>query len=232
MDLKKFIFCAVDFKEVVKAKFLINKIKNHIGGIKIGLEFFVHNGPRAVEQLKKFNLPIFLDLKLHDIPNTVFEATKSVLELEPDFLSVHISGGAKMIEKISNIKCKTKIIGITMLTSLGSQDLLELGIKFNPDKYVNNLSKMAVEHGLDGIVCSPKELETVSSILPKKFIIITPGIRLKNNVKNDDQKRILSPGEAILKGSKYLVIGRPITKARNPIKVIKNIENDILKFIK
>ena len=229
MDLNKFIFCAIDFKNVYQAEGLIEKIKNHIGGIKVGLEFFVKNGPQAILRLKKFNLPIFLDLKFHDIPNTVFEATKSALELEPDFLSVHINGGTQMIKKISDIKSKTKIIGITMLTSLESKDLLEFGIKLTSDEYVENLSKIAVEHGLDGIVCSPKELAKISPNLPKDFIIITPGIRLINNIKNDDQKRTLSPGEAILKGAKYIVIGRPITQVSNPIEVIKDIKDDILK---
>lgn len=226
MELKKYIYCAIDFKALTDAEQLISKIKNHIGGIKIGLEFFLSNGPEGVIALKKYNLPIFLDLKFHDIPNTVYQAILSSLSLEPDLLSVHISGGREMLKKITSIKDKkTKILGITMLTSLNELDLEIFGIKNSPQEYVNNLARIAFENKLDGIVCSPNEVKQLKNIFPKNFLFVTPGIRLKNI--NDDQKRTLSPGEAVKYGSNILIIGRPITKSNNPVNTIKEIINDI-----
>ena len=128
MNTKRFIFCALDFTDLKKTLDFTEIIKNNVGGIKLGLEFFSKNGPQGVEKMKKFGLPIFLDLKLHDIPNTVKQSLKNVLSLEPDFLTVHLSGGYRMIEALQDIKKQTKIIGVSLLTSLDNEDLKNMGI--------------------------------------------------------------------------------------------------------
>ncbi len=229
MSFKNKIFCALDFSDIDQTIQFTNKIKNYIGGIKIGLEFFCKNGPGGVERLKEFELPIFLDLKLHDIPNTVTKAFKNLISLSPDYLTVHLNGGKRMIEELIQYKKKTKLIGISMLTSLDQNDLKESGIMCDEISYIEKLTKIGVSSGIDGVVSSPKEVK----LLRKKFeklILVTPGIRLSNDNKND-QKRISTPGMAIKNGSSLLVIGRTITESINPIstieKIIQNIENEI-----
>ena len=225
MTTKKFIFCALDFTDLEKTLEFTEIIKNNVGGIKLGLEFFSKNGPQGVEKMKKFGLPIFLDLKLHDIPNTVKQSLKNVLSLEPDFLTVHLSGGYKMIEVLQDIKKQTKIIGVSLLTSLNNEDLKNMGINLESSEFVENLVKIGVNAGVDGIVSSAQEVES----LKKKFnnlIFVTPGIRLSSD-KMDDQKRIKSPRSAIASGSDLLVIGRPITESKNPVSSINEIINNI-----
>ena len=227
MKYKKYIYCAIDFKKISEAKNMLSKIKNHIGGIKLGLEFFIANGLKGIKLIKKYNLPIFLDLKLHDIPITVFKSLEAALDVEPEYISVHITGGSKMIELITKKKRYTKLIGITMLTSLEQDDIKSFGIKVSPKNYVKKLAAIAYKNGLDGIVSSPKELKYLRQTYSKKFIIITPGIRLNDDINEDDQKRIQSPGEAVFNGSNILIIGRPITKAKDPIKSLELIDKDI-----
>ena len=225
MNTKRFIFCALDFTDLRKTLDFTEIIKNNVGGIKLGLEFFSENGPQGVEKIKKFGLPIFLDLKLHDIPNTVKQSLKNVLNLEPDYLTVHLSGGYKMIEILQDIKKQTKIIGVSLLTSLDNEDLKNMGINLDSSEFVERLVKIGVNAGIDGIVSSAQEVES----LKKKFnelIFVTPGIRLSSG-KTDDQKRIESPRSAIASGSDLLVIGRPITESKNPISSINEIINNI-----
>ncbi len=231
MNTNKFLYCAIDFKDIKIAEVMIKKIAEHIGGLKLGLEFFISNGVDGVNYLKKFKLPIFLDLKLHDIPNTVNEAVNSALITEPDYLSIHISGGVEMMRLVSknqNLK-KTKIIGITMLTSLQKKDLTCLGIDLSPEQYVYKLVDLAYSNGLHGVVCAPNEVKDLKNLFPNKFKFITPGIRLDSN--KNDQKRVASPGEAIKNGSDILIIGRPITQAKNPIQIIKKIKENIDKVL-
>tara|TARA_Y100001935_G_scaffold136732_1_gene113135 strand:- start:11 stop:700 length:690 start_codon:yes stop_codon:yes gene_type:complete len=229
MSLKKKIFCALDFSELDQTIQFTDKIKDHIGGIKIGLEFFCKNGPAGVEKMKEFELPIFLDLKLHDIPNTVVNAFRNLESLSPDYLTVHLNGGQRMINELIKYKKKTKIIGVSMLTSLDQKDLKESGIMCDENSYVEKLVKIGVSSGIDGVVSSPREVK----LLRKKFenlILVTPGIRLPNENKND-QKRTETPAKAIKDGSSMLIIGRTITKSSDPIlsieKIIQNIENEI-----
>ena len=229
MNFKNKIFCALDFSDLEQTIQFTNKIKNHIGGIKIGLEFFCKNGPAGVERLKEFELPIFLDLKLHDIPNTVTKAFKNLISLSPDYLTVHLNGGKTMIKELIKYKKKTKLIGVSLLTSLDHKDLKESGVMCDETSYVEKLVKIGVSSGIDGVVSSPKEVK----LLRKKFeklILVTPGIRLPDDDIND-QKRTETPGMAIKNGSSLLVIGRTITKSNNPIssieKIIQNIENEI-----
>jgi len=225
MNTKRFIFCALDFTDLRKTLDFTEIIKNNVGGIKLGLEFFSENGPQGVEKIKKFGLPIFLDLKLHDIPNTVKQSLKNVLSLEPDYLTVHLSGGYKMIEILQDIKKQTKVIGVSLLTSLDNEDLKNMGVNLDSSEFVERLVKIGVNAGIDGIVSSAQEVES----LKKKFnelIFVTPGIRLSSD-KTDDQKRIESPRSAIASGSDLLVIGRPITESKNPINSINEIINNI-----
>ena len=225
MNTKRFIFCALDFTDLKKTLDFTEKIKNNVGGIKLGLEFFSKNGPQGVEKMKKFGLPLFLDLKLHDIPNTVKQSLKNVLSLEPDFLTVHLSGGYRMIEVLQDIKKQTKIIGVSLLTSLDNEDLKNMGINLKSNEFVEHLVKIGVKAGIDGIVSSALEVDN----LKKKFndlIFVTPGIRLSSD-KTDDQKRTKSPRSAIASGSDLLVIGRPITESKNPVSSINEIINNI-----
>jgi len=225
MNTKRFIFCALDFTDLKKTLDFTEIIKNNVGGIKLGLEFFSKNGPQGVEKMKKFGLPLFLDLKLHDIPNTVKQSLKNVLSLEPDFLTVHLSGGYRMIEVLQDIKKQTKIIGVSLLTSLDNEDLKNMGINLKSNEFVEHLVKIGVNAGIDGIVSSAQEIDN----LKKKFndlIFVTPGIRLSSD-KTDDQKRTKSPRSAIASGSDLLVIGRPITESKNPVSSINEIINNI-----
>ncbi len=231
MNVNKYIFCAIDFKYIEQVEKIISTIKDHIGGIKIGLEFFIFNGPKEVIRLKKFKLPIFLDLKFLDIPNTVSQAILSTEIIEPEYLSVHLSGGRKMLEEISRIKNKkTKIIGVTMLTSMDRIDLKNLSINQAPEEYVYSLVNLAIKNNLEGIVCSPQELVYLKKKSVNDLIYITPGIRLKKS--KDDQKRTLTPGEAIKNGADILIIGRPITQSKNPVQAINKIKNDIKAKLK
>ena len=225
MEKKKLIFCALDFTNLQESINFTNKIKNHIGGIKLGLEFFTKNGPDGVEKIKKIGLPIFLDLKFHDIPNTVKQSIKNVLDLSPDYITVHLSGGYQMIKELNDIKRKTKIIGVSMLTSLDDKDLKNMGVNFGKQNFINNLVKIGEKAGIDGIVCSPKEVEYLKKSY-KNLIFVTPGIRLPSENK-DDQKRVESPKFAVKAGSDILVIGRSITKSKNPLNILKKIVQNI-----
>ena len=225
MEKKKLIFCALDFTNLEESINFTNKIKNHIGGVKLGLEFFTKNGPDGVEKIKKIGLPIFLDLKFHDIPNTVKQSIKNVLDLSPDYITVHLSGGYQMIKELNDIKRKTKIIGVSMLTSLDDKDLKNMGVNFGKQNFINNLVKIGEKAGIDGIVCSPKEVEYLKKSY-KNLIFVTPGIRLPSENK-DDQKRVESPKFAVEAGSDILVIGRSITKSKNPLNTLKKIVQNI-----
>ena len=227
MKTKDYIFCALDFSELEESINFTKKIKSQIGGIKLGLEFFTKNGVKGVEKFKKLGLPIFLDLKLHDIPNTVKQSLKNVLYLSPDYITVHLSGGYKMLAELKDITKETKIIGVSMLTSLNNEDLKKMGYNIGQEKFIENLVKTGVEAGVDGVVSSPKEVKRLKKVY-KDLIFVTPGIRLPMHCK-DDQKRIESPKFAVQAGSDILVIGRPITRSVDPLnsikQIIENIEN-------
>lgn len=230
MDLKKYVYCALDFSSLEKTLNFTQEISKEIGGVKLGLEFFLKYGIEGVKKIKKFGVPIFLDLKLNDIPNTVKKAAQNVIDMNPEFLSVHISGGKNMLKELVKVKDKTKIIGVTMLTSLDRDDLKSFGINISESIFVEKLTQVGCESGVDGVVSSPLEVKQLSKKFGKKLIYITPGIRMSNNC-NNDQKRISTPGKAISDGSSLLVIGRTITSSKNPInsinKIISNIRSEI-----
>lgn len=227
MNYKDRIFCAIDFTEIEESKKFVSTISDYIGGIKIGLEFFSKNGPQGVLEIKKIGLPIFLDMKLKDIPNTVRKSAKNLIKLKPDYLSVHLSGGYRMVKEIVSIKKNTKILGVSMLTSLDNTDLKSFGYSLSSLKYVENLAKIGEKAGVDGLVSSAQEVSYLKDRLKnKKLIYVTPGIRLPKN-KLDDQKRVVSPSEAIKLGSSILIIGRSITQSSNPIGAINEIIKEI-----
>ena len=223
---KEKIFCALDFTEIKETQKFINKIRNHVGGIKIGLEFFFKNGPAGVKEIKKNGIPLFLDLKLKDIPNTVKKATENIVDLEPDFLSVHITGGLKMLKELIAVKKNIKILGVSMLTSLDKSDLESFGIKLSNDKYVEKLCSLGLKAGIDGLVSSASEVRNLKKKFKKKILFVTPGVRFKKTLMHD-QKRVVSPGQAVKAGSSILIIGREITQSKSPIDILKKISEDI-----
>ena len=230
MKFKDKIFCAIDFSDLKKSQEFIKKILNNIGGVKLGLEFFLKNGPEGVKEIKKMGLPIFLDLKLKDIPNTVKRAAENIIDLEPEYLSVHLSGGHSMIKELQSVKRNTKILGVSVLTSLDKSDLKQFGINIDILDYVQNLAHIGINAGIDGLISSALELKNLKKHIKKDIIYVTPGIRLPDEDLND-QKRILSPGDAVKAGASILIIGRSITKSNNPLetlnKISKNIEESL-----
>ena len=227
--MNKKIIVALDSNKIFKIKKLISKLKNEVYAFKIGYEFFYNFGINEYKKIQKICPNIFLDLKLHDIPNTVNNGIKAINKLKPKLTTIHISGGDQM-QKIAIKKCnkEIKILGVSILTSLDSVQTK----KYYNNKNINNLVKKfahyAKQNGMHGIVCSPKEIKIVRKHVGKKFLIVVPGIRPQGTVnKNDDQKRTYTPKKAISMGADYLVIGRPITSAKSPIKAIKEINKSI-----
>lgn len=210
------IICALDTQDLNKAISLANALRDKIGMVKLGLEFFAAHGPSGVREVAKCNVPIFLDLKLYDIPNTVARTVEAIKALDVEMLTLHISGGTKMLKEALSVVQgkKIKLIGITVLTSMINEDLSELGVARETKSQVILLAKLAKKIGLHGIVCSALEAQEVHQECGKDFKIITPGIRM--NRGHDDQKRTATPKEAINSGADYIVIGRPITKSGNP----------------
>ena len=225
------IILAVDTSSLEEAKSLALKLKDHIGGIKIGMEFFNSFGPEGIRVIQKFNIPIFLDLKLHDIPATVYKTVSTLLTLNPAIINVHASGGREMMKaasrarKDSNNK-NTKIIAVTMLTSLDDNDLKEVGFSITSNELVLSLAKLAKDSGLDGIVCSAREISTIREAIGKDFLLVVPGIRPEDN-KLNDQKRTMTPKGAISEGADLLVIGRPITQSDDQVSALMNILEQI-----
>ena len=221
--MKKKIFVALDTDKINEALNITKEIKDYIAGIKLGLEFFSKNGPEGVKAFSYFNIPIFLDLKLFDIRNTIVKTIKSLDTLQINYLSIHLMNGEdalKAAKKASlELSKPIKLLGVSILTSFSDDNLNEVGINNSINQQVNKLTKIAKKVGLDGIVCSAHEIKLVKNIA-KDIEIFVPGIRLKK--EQDDQKRIVAPIEAINNGADYLVIGRPITIG-NPLENIKEI---------
>ncbi|WP_264682732.1 MULTISPECIES: orotidine-5'-phosphate decarboxylase [unclassified Wolbachia] len=210
------IICALDTQDLNEAISWANGLRDKVGMVKLGLEFFAAHGPSGVREVAKCNVPIFLDLKLYDIPNTVARTVEAIKALDVEMLTLHISGGTKMLKEALSIVQgkKIKLIGVTVLTSMGNEDLSELGVAREAKSQVILLAKLAKKIGLHGVVCSALEAQEVRQECGKDFKIITPGIRM--NRGHDDQKRTATPKEAINSGADYIVIGRPITKSGDP----------------
>lgn len=214
MSAKAPIFLAIDTPVLDVAKAWIVATQDYLSGYKLGLEFFLAFGSQGVKEIKEItDADIFLDLKLHDIPNTVAGATRQAALLQPRFLTVHASGGHAMVEAAVNEGPNIDIAAVTVLTSLGSDDLGEIGFKFSPLESAVILAKLAKLAGARAIVCSPLEIAAVRQAVGPEISIITPGVRPVIEKVSDDQQRTMDPKTAIESGANYLVIGRPITNA-------------------
>ena len=229
--INKRIIVAIDLNNLNKAISLVKILKNEVFAFKIGYEFFYNFGIEGYKKIYKICPKIFLDLKIHDIPNTVEKGLKAILKLKPIFTTIHLSGGDEMQKaSILNQNKKTKILGVTILTSLNNNQTLKYYKERNISILVRKFAKNAKYNKLNGLVCSPLEIEIVRKEVGNKMILVVPGIRPnKKNLKNkDDQKRVLSPKKAIKLGADYLVIGRPIVESKNPLETIKKINQSIL----
>jgi len=217
------IFVALDTPLLDDAIAIAKSVKGHVGGLKLGLEFFCANGHHGVHEIQKIGLPIFLDLKLHDIPNTVAKAMQAINVLEPAVVTIHASGGRAMMEDAkAAASSHTKVVGVTLLTSLDERDMGTIGYKGNPHDQVERLANLAAEAGLDGIVCSGNEVSGAHKIWKDGYFVV-PGLRSANG-KAGDQKRTVTPRAARDDGASILVIGRPITAAEDPNAAARAIE--------
>jgi orotidine-5'-phosphate decarboxylase len=215
------IFVAIDTPDVHRAAALARDVRGIAGGVKLGLEFFCANGHAGVLRMAERELPIFLDLKLHDIPNTVAKAVEALAPLEPAILTVHAAGGREMLRAAkAAAPPSTKIVAVTVLTSLDEPDLHSIGVEGSPAEQVTRLARLAHDSGVDGIVCSGAEVAHAKSEWPDGFFVV-PGLRPKPN--DDDQKRVVTPAQALADGASVLVIGRPITGAPDPGQAIRDI---------
>jgi orotidine-5'-phosphate decarboxylase len=221
--MKSPIFVALDTPDLERAKAIATQIKNHVGGIKLGLEFFSANGRHGVREMAELELPIFLDLKLHDIPNTVGKAIQALRPLEPAILTVHAAGGRAMLEDAkAAAPAGTKVVGVTVLTSLDAVDLASIGLNGNAHDQVARLTELAREAGLDGVVCAGHEVAAAKESWPEGFFVV-PGVRPSGSATGD-QKRVMTPRAALDAGASILVVGRPITQAKNPDRAAREIE--------
>jgi len=217
------VYLALDLPRLEDAKALATKVKGHIGGLKLGLEFFCAHGHHGVHEIAHVGLPIFLDLKLHDIPNTVAGAMQAIHVLEPAIVTVHASGGRAMMEDAKAAAGNgTKVVAVTMLTSLDERDLERTGVNGCAHDQVMRLAELAHTAGLDGIVCSGREVKAVHDQWKDGFFIV-PGLRLPEQGVGD-QKRVVSPRAARDDGASVLVVGRPISRADDPLAAAIAIE--------
>jgi orotidine-5'-phosphate decarboxylase len=217
------IYVALDTPDLDRAKAIAARVRHHVGGIKLGLEFFMANGRHGVHEMAEIGLPIFLDLKLHDIPNTVGKAIQALRPLNPAILTVHAAGGRAMLEDAkAAAPTGTKVVAVTMLTSLDSNDLQSIGLAPDPHEQVVRLAELARSAGVDGIVCSGEEVKAAHAAWKDGFFVV-PGVRPANGVAGD-QKRVVTPRAALDAGASILVVGRPITQAEDPDLAARAIE--------
>ncbi|PZT89510.1 MAG: orotidine-5'-phosphate decarboxylase [Citromicrobium sp.] len=220
------VFLALDLPKLQDAIDLAGKVRAHIGGVKLGLEFFCAHGAHGVHAIGQLDLPIFLDLKLHDIPNTVAGAMHAIHALEPAIVTVHASGGRAMMEDAKAAAGEnTKVVGVTMLTSMDERDLKRTGVNGNAHDQVQRLADLAKESGLDGIVCSGQEVKAVHSDWKDGYLVV-PGLRPAGSAVGD-QKRVVTPRQARDYGASVLVIGRPISRAEDPLGAARAIESTL-----
>ncbi len=224
------IIVALDYPDDTRAFQLIDQLSPELCRLKVGKEMFTHLGPEFVEKIQGRGFEVFLDLKYHDIPNTVARACAAAAELGVWMTNVHASGGRRMMEAaaeaLAGYSQKPLLIAVTVLTSMSSDDLQELGISLSPAEQALKLAQLAHSSGLDGIVCSAQEASQMRSALGTEFTLVSPGIRPAGS-QQDDQRRIMTPSDALKAGSDYLVIGRPITQSDDPMGVLRTIQSEI-----
>lgn len=224
------IIVALDYADTASALALVARLDPRLCRLKIGKELFTVAGPQLVEQVQQRGFEVFLDLKFHDIPNTTAQACKAAANLGVWMVNVHASGGSRMMEAaregLANFSRRPKLIAVTVLTSMAQADLAELGISVTPAEQVSRLAALTQASGLDGVVCSAQEAALLRRQTGDKFCLVTPGIR-PADANADDQSRIMTPRAALENGSSYLVIGRPITKAADPLLALQQISVEI-----
>lgn len=225
------IIVALDYEKEAEALALVDQIDPNLCRLKVGKEMFTTLGMNFVKQLHQRNFDVFLDLKYHDIPNTVARAVRSAADLGVWMVDLHASGGLRMMEEAKRIlepygKDAPLLIAVTVLTSMEDLDLLQIGINASPMEQVLRLAHLTQRAGLDGVVCSPQEVEILRNACGEDFKLVTPGIR-PVGADFGDQRRVMAPTAAIRAGSDYLVIGRPITKSDNPVEILRSINASI-----
>lgn len=228
------IFVAVDTTDLAEAKTRAKQLAGAVGGIKLGLEFFVAHGPDGIRAVMQgaAGVPLFLDLKLHDIPNTVAGGVRAAAALKPRYITIHASGGPAMLRAAADAAAtfgagRPKLLGVTVLTSLSDDDLAQVG--FAPRamaEQVERLARLAKNNGLDGVICSPHEVAALRRALGPDFVLMVPGVR-PAGADAGDQKRVMTPLEAMTAGATHLVIGRPICQAKDPVEAAKKIAADL-----
>jgi orotidine-5'-phosphate decarboxylase len=230
----KIIF-ALDVEHFSEAQRWVNILRDRVGMFKVGKQLFTHAGPKVVDMIRKKDQRVFLDLKFHDIPNTVAKAGEEATKLEVAMFNLHALGGLEMMKKTVEASRETAkslgiprplILAVTILTSMDESVMKEVGIQGPILEEVGRLALLSMKSGVDGVVASPQEIGIIRERCGGKFLIVTPGIRLPSG-KKDDQKRTLSPKEAISNGADYLVIGRPIKEAKDPLEAVQKIIEDI-----
>jgi len=224
------IIVALDYPTEAKAFKLVDQLDSNLCRLKVGKEMFTLLGPAFVEKVQAKGFEVFLDLKYHDIPNTVAKACQAAASLGVWMLNVHASGGRRMMEAaaeaVANTQNKPHLIAVTVLTSMSQDDLLELGINETPAEQALKLAALAKSSGMGGVVCSAQEASSMQKLLGNDFLLVSPGIRPVGS-KADDQRRIMTPVDALKAGSNYLVIGRPITQSDDPLGILRTINSEI-----
>jgi orotidine-5'-phosphate decarboxylase len=230
------VFCAIDTTDPDQADRWARQLAGLVGGLKLGLEFFCANGPDAIRRVAAGGMPLFLDLKLHDIPNTVAAAMRAVVPLTPAITTIHAGGGPTMMRAAVEAAAETaerlgvarpKVVAVTVLTSIDAAELSSLGVADDPAGQVRRLALLARQAGCDGVVCSPHEVADLRALCGPDFTLVVPGIR-PAGADTGDQKRVLTPRQAMERGADVLVIGRPITAAADPQAAARAIQAEIV----
>ncbi len=233
-DKNSRIIVALDFADPAQALDFVTGIQPGRCRVKVGKELFTRAGPTLVEQITARGFDVFLDLKFHDIPNTVAGACAAAADLGVWMMNVHALGGRRMMEAaraaVDKSGRRCHLIAVTVLTSMAESDLLEVGLAADPQQNVARLAALAQQAGLDGVVCSPREVAGLRAACAVDFLLVTPGIRPRS-AQADDQRRVMTPAEAIEQGASYLVIGRPVTAAPDPMQALLTIESEIAALL-
>ena len=224
------VILALDLPDAASAGSLLERLDPALCRVKVGKEMFTRDGPALVERVRSAGFEVFLDLKFHDIPNTVAAACEVAADLGVWMVNVHAAGGRRMMqaaaERLARRSERPMLIAVTVLTSLGAEDLAEIGYQGSPLDNVLRLAALAQDSGLDGVVCSPLEVAGLRAARGAGFRLVTPGVRPGGSAL-DDQKRVMTPGDAIRAGSNYLVVGRPVTAAADPAAALRAIADEV-----
>lgn len=225
------VIVALDYPSADRALALVSRLDPSLCRLKVGKELFTRAGPVLVRHLVDAGFDVFLDLKFHDIPNTVAQACRAAADLGVWMINVHALGGRRMMEAAraalgDDANKRPLLVAVTVLTSMEGADLADVGLHGTPVEHVRRLAKLAADSGLDGVVCSAREVADLRLSLGPEFVLVTPGIRPEGSA-HGDQKRVMSPRQAIAAGSSYLVMGRPVTQADDPVAVLRSIEADL-----